>query len=257
MQYNIPQLLLDQKQRLEPDLKVIGDTWEDMLNVVGWVTSDGGIPSGGLIDIDWGKEILVWGETDGYRGLDNVSYLHEARKGLTLVISGGDYGREETLDNVGALDLFKELRRKLGEERTKERIIIESMSRNAGDQRRILGPLLISLAPTRIFIVLPKYHMPRFLMSIALPMYEKGFQPNIYQWPFGHWESPHALKGPLDNLDNPARTFTYEELLALPPTPSRFHGKLDCGEIDKIIQYAHPNERQCLTFRQARECLRI
>jgi hypothetical protein len=91
-------------------------------------------------------------------------------------------------------------------------------------------------------------------MTIGLPLYVNGCHTIIHPWAFHSWDTLHATKGPLDDL---LRTFTYAELFALPLTPSRYESKLDCGEIDKIIQYAHPDERQCLTFRQAREWLKI
>jgi hypothetical protein len=178
--------------------------------------------------------------------------LLATKPGLTLVISGGDYGREETLNNIGSLDLYQALmRRGWGHQTIKSRIIIESMSQHTGHQRMILGHLFSdSLKPEHIWVILPKYHMPRFIMTIGLNLYERGFKTNIHPQPFGEWQSAHAAKGP---LDNPARTFTYEELLTLPQAPSRFEGKLDCGEVDKIIMYAE--KHQCLTFRQAREWL--
>ena len=229
-----------------------------MVRVIDWITilSEFIIPP---TNDAWGKEIILWGETDGINGIDNVVRLLNARPESTLIVTGGDYGREEKLDNIGSLDLFNDLSRRLisngwSPREVNERVIIESMSRHTGDQRRIVGALLTAIAPQNIFVVLPKYHMPRFLMTVGLPLYQKNFRPNIYPWPFGEWGTHHKAKGPKDQS---AETFTYAELLALPPTPSRYEGKLDCGEVDKIIQYANPKEDQCLTFRQAREWLRI
>jgi len=118
----------------------------------------------------------------------------------------------------------------------------------------ILGPLLTCLDPDKVWIVIPINHITRFTMSVGLSMYESEFQPNIIPWPYGAWENPHTHKAP---LDIPARKFTLAELSALPPTPSIYDGAFYCGEIDKILQYAHPAEHQCLTFKQAREWLGI
>ena len=92
-------------------------------------------------------------------------------------------------------------------------------------------------------------------MTVGLFMYEKGFKTHILPLPYGKWTDVHSHKAP---KDNPDRKFTLEELFALPPTPNPYKdGIFYCGEIDKILQYAHPSEHQCLTFRQARDWLGI
>lgn len=256
----VPQLLLDQRHRLEPDLEKIGDTWEDMLRVVEWSTHPTG-PIPAIANTAWGKEIIIWGETpSGYTGGMAVHYLLLSRPHSTLIVSGGLYGNEKISGETGAFDLFAKLEKSLSvdgvaEQKIKERVIIDSLSLHTGHQRRILGSLLISLVPDIVWVVIPIYHMTRFLMSVGLPLYEKKFQPDIRPWPYGAWGQHHPLIGPPHDKD---LTFTHEEMFALPPTPDRKgKGKLNCGEIDKILMYAHPDERQCLTFRQAREWLRI
>lgn len=256
----IPQLLLDQRRRLEPDLEKIGDTWEDMLHVVSWTTGQGrsfSIPTNDA----WGKEVIIWGETSsGCSGGLNVHHLLLVRPHSTLIISGGLYGNENLSGEMGALDLFEKLKESLktaqvDEQRIKERVIIDSASMHTGHQRVILGSLLTSLAPDVVWIVMPIYHITRFLMSVGLPMYDKKFKPYICPLPYGTWDGRHHLIGP---PDNEFTNFTHEEMFALPPTPDRQRkGKLNCGELDKILMYANPKERQCLTFRQAREWLKI
>ena len=257
MDYNVPDLVLKQRHRLEPDLEKNGDTWKDLLHVIDWTTHSGvaSIHPSGSKEADWGQEIVFWGETDGLDGLKAVEHLLNTKPGLTLVISGGNYSQD--IDNIGALDMFTQLQKVLLEKgwdpkTIKQRVIIDSMSIHTGHQRRILGTLLTSLAPRHIWVVLPKYHIPRFLMTVGLPMHEKGFRPTIVPWAFGEWDKHHAKKGP---ADYPHQNFTYEELLALPPTTSRHKGKQDCGELDKVIRYAGQGE--ALTFRQAREWLKI
>lgn len=258
MPSNAEQLLLGQRGRLEPKLKAIGDTWKDLQRVLGWATHNSFANPQGP-HAYWGKEVILWGETDGYEGLKNVTELLSAKSGLTLVISGGDYGREAALDNVGSLDLLKRLLEtpECNHPKVTGNIVVDSMSRHTGHQRMILGSLLsAALRPEEMWVVVSKYLMPRFLMSIGLPLYVAGLHLNVYPRPFGDWETAHATKGPLDDF---SRTFTYAQLLMLPPTPSRFDGKDDCGEIDKIIEYANPDQlkRQSLTFREMRKWLKI
>lgn len=256
----IPQLLLDQRHRLEPDLEKIGDTWEDMLCVVQWATQFTVLAQSSM-NTAWGKEVILWGETSGgHDGLGLVEYLLLVKPHNTLIVSGGLYGNEELSREIGAFNLFTKLEESLlaagaDSQKIKERVIIDSMSLHTGHQRIILGSLLNALAPDVAWVVIPIYHITRFIMSVGLPLYEKSFQPNIRPLPYGAWEDHHPLIGPPSNK---RINFTHEEIFALPPTLDRKRkGKLNCGELDKILMYASPSERQCLTFRQAREWLRI
>lgn len=258
--YNVPQLLLDQRERLEPKLKELGDTWEDCLRVVAHLTRTDLNMTYRTTD-GWGKEIVLWGGTDGgYIGTNIVSALLLAKKpGIVLVISGGVYGKQNITNEVGAFALFERLKPLIArygwsEQEICENVIIDSMSQHTGHQRMILGSLLASLAPDCVWIVIPINHITRFIMSIGLSLYKNGFRPDIIPFHYGAWSDFHTHKGP---LDNPERKFKLEELFALPPTPSIYAGRFYRGEIDKIIQYAHPSEHQCLTFRQAREWLGI
>jgi hypothetical protein len=257
--HNVPKLLIEQKHRLEPDLEKIGDTWQDMLRVVSWTTQQSRFFSIPTNDA-WGKEVVIWGETlSGCSGGFDVHHLLLSRPHSTLIISGGLYGNENFSGEMGALDLFEKLKESLrtarvDDQKIKERVIIDSASIHTGHQRVILGSLLTSLAPDVVWVVMPVYHITRFLMSVGLPLYDKKFQPYICPLPYGAWNTRHPLIGPLHE----STTFTHEELFALPPTPDRNRkGKLNCGELDKILMYADPKERQCLTFRQARDWLRI
>lgn len=258
-EYNVPQLLLDQRERLEPKLKEIGDTWEDCLRVVSHTTAHN-LFAGTAGKAEWGKEIVLMGCTDGgYLGVKHAIDLLAKKDGLTLVISGGVYDKVGFTNEVGAFDLYDMLCLEIIRNRRHlngifKRVIIDSISQHTGHQRIILGPLLTSLAPDNVWVVIPTNHITRFIMTTGLLMYENGFRTNIIPWPYGSWNDAHTRKGP---LDNPDRKFKLEELFALPPTPSVYEGRFYCGEIDKIIQYAHPSERQCLTFRQAREWLGI
>jgi len=259
---NVPRLFLEQRERLEPKLIELGDTWDDCLKVVYHATTLNvdNAPSGSGKS-EWGKEIIVWGETDaGYLGTQTVVDLLAKKDNLTLVISGGVYGKKNFTNEVGSLELYARLYSELVMKQGYTsaifaRTIIESMSQHTGHQRIILGPLLSSLAPEKIWVVIPINHITRFVMTVGLSMHENGSQPNIIPWPYGSWTDTHTHKAP---IDNPDRKFKLQELFALPPTPSPYHeGIFYCGEIDKIIQYANPSEHQCLTFRQAREWLGI
>lgn len=262
----VPQLLLDQRGRLEPELIKIGDTWDDLIQVVGETAGKRVVvPTESGPSSRPENNIIIWGEYDAYRGLDKVITLLGVHGGkCTLIISGGNY-RPKTHGETGALDLWRALKDELqmsgwtgkDVENLKSNLIIDSFSKHTGHQRQILGGIILGFKPQRVIVVQPRCHITRFMMSLARNIWKEDRQPFqihgcpvIQPLPHGEWDTPHTGRAP---IEDPTRRFTYAELLALPPTRSRDSETFICGEIDKIIQYA--GEGQCLTFRQARQWL--
>lgn len=268
---SVPQLLLDQRTRLEPNLAKIGDTWEDMVEIVEWTTNKRIFlpPTRALGAVaNPEKNIVIWGECDSYRGLEElVTLLELYKEECILIISGGNYKRQ-THGEAGALELWLALEsrlqtsgwRKEDIDGLRSTLIIDSFSHHTGHQRRLIASIVREFEPEVTIPVLPRCHITRFMMSLGRNIWKESKGPRAYGYPVvlplphGQWGTYHTGRGP---IDNPTRTFTYAELLALPPMQGRNPETLICGEIDKIIQYASPNERQCLTFRQAREWLKI
>ena len=133
-------------------------------------------------------------------------------------------------------------------EQRKRNVIIDSCSLHTGDQRDFLSKIFGQpIRSESTFVVLPTYHMPRFLLTLGcgLKSNNGSLWPNFHPWGFGSPETLHAHKGPRPYN----RTFKYEELFAASPTSSREEGKEDCGEIDKILHYQ--KDGQALSFKDA------
>ncbi|MEX2008229.1 MAG: ElyC/SanA/YdcF family protein [Candidatus Spechtbacterales bacterium] len=251
------ELLEKQRARLEL-LLVKNDTWEDLLTYLSWALT----PAPAIQTKD-ARHAVVWGENDGTLGLEDAIALMRANPAATLILSGGVYGREQTTSDMGALDMYATYRERMLKEGTdetaiKERVIIESSSLHTGHQRELISPLLAALKSERISFIEPFYHMPRFALSLGEGFNDHGYRPAVLPVPFGEATTPHPMKGP---LNAPAeQTFTYEELLCLPPTPSRATDTVkseDCGELDKILAYQATNPAQCLSFKEALAWFRI
>ena len=253
------QLFQEQRERIVPRL-ASNDTWEDVEAVIDWAMTYRPLDTP-ILSLAGRPHVIIWGETDGFGGLPEVCKRMQEAPESTLIISGGVYGREETTGEIGAIDLYRryhEEMEKLGwsNEDIKRRVIIDSWSLHTGDQRIVLSAILSELGAPRVSIVLPLYHMPRFILTINEGLKRLGVQLEIYPSPFGTRTTPHIAKRHI----NKSETFTYEELFALPPTRSRGADEVksfDCGEIDKILEYQQLRNKQCLTFREALDLFKI
>lgn len=236
------------------------DTWEHVEAVIAWaMTSAPKIPTRHLNP----NHVIIWGETDAFHGFEKTADLLTQNPLSTLIVTGGVYGRETTIKEFGAIDLFQyffqEMRKRDWEEKDlKARVILDSWSLHTGHQRSVLSALLKTLDAQSVSVVLPLYHMPRFLLTLGQGLLDEGIGPKILPCSFGELNTHHIAKGPLN--EEGTRMFSYEELFALPPTPSRGADdtkSMDCGEIDKILHYQQASDKQCLTFREAHELFKI
>ena len=75
--------------------------------------------------------------------------------------------------------------------------------------------------------------MTRFLLVLAKNLKRLEIKPNIIPQPYGDWYTHHPRKGPIDDYNI---TYSYQELFALPPSQSRSDGKLECGEVEKMVE---------------------
>jgi hypothetical protein len=248
-------MLQAQRERLESQL-FGDDTWDDLERYVDWATSVHEQP----VDLEPAKHLIFWGETDGVGGMAQIIELRTRYPGSRLLISGGVYGREETVADYPALRMLEELRsaqlrQGFTEEQIESGVVIDSIARHTGHQRMFLSALLDSeFGFSTLSVVIPWYHMPRFLASVGRGMKDKNVRPVVVPQPFGSAETHHERKAPKDGLAE--QTFTYEELLCLPLTPSRGADEVkafDCGELDKFIGYQQPGDLQALRFREAIE----
>ncbi len=197
-----------------------------------------------------GHQAIVRGETDGTMGMEDVKQLLNWNSNATLILSGGVYGRENSVGDVGAIDMFKHIEHDLSlygysPEKIKSRVIIDSFSEHTIDQARILAGILRAIKCRDFFVVVPLYHMPRFLLTLGAGLERLGIKPNIIPRPYGRWSTRHPRKGPTSELD---KTYTYQELFASPAVPSRSNGKLDCGEVDKTIEFVKAGE--AMTYKE-------
>lgn len=243
----ITPFIVEHRKRLEPGLESINDTWQNLVEVLEWITAPRELPA--KKDKEW-SQVIIWGETDGLLGLENVKKLLSLYKNATVIFSGGVYGREGAIGDVGAIDLYKRLEQELlglgwSPEEVKRRILIESLSLHTGHQSLILSNILKALNSEDVFLVEPLYHMPRFLLMLGYAMKKIGSKPNIVPQAYGSWQSVHPAKA---SSENPELKFKYEELFAYPPKPGLVEGKFDCGEADKIIQQV--KNKNCLTFQE-------
>lgn len=243
----ITPFIVENSKRLEPELKVVNDTWQNLVEVLEWLTAPRVLPD--KKDKEW-SQVIIWGETDGLLGLKNVKKLLSLYKNATVIFSGGVYGREGIINDIGAIDLYKSLESELlamgwNNDEIKRRVLIESLSLHTGHQSLILSHILKALASEDIFLVEPLYHMPRFLLTLGYGMKKCGLKSNLIPTAYGNWDSVHPSKAP---GRNPSQKFKYEELFASPPVESLFEGKFDCGEVDKIIQQV--KSKNCLTFQE-------
>ena len=228
-------LIENQKPRIERKLKSINDTWSDMLCMLDWIQFEHQLP----LPIDTlGRQSIIRGETDGTMGMERVKQLLNWNSNATLILSGGVYGREKTIGDIGAIDLYKHIEYDLSlygynDEEIKSRVIIDSFSRHTIDQGKVLAGILNAINCREIFIVIPLYHMPRFLLVLSKQLQTLDCKPNIIPQPYGEWNTNHPRKGP---IEKPDINYTYEELFGLPPVESRFDGKQSCGEVEKIAE---------------------
>lgn len=239
--------IVENQKRLEPDLHSIGDEWQNLIDVLEWITQTKQLPP--QKDRQW-SQAIIWGETDGLLGLENVKALLSKYPQAAVLFSGGVYGREGIIHDIGAIDLYKSLESELlslgwNKDEIKRRTLIESLSLHTGHQSLILSHILKALGCVDVFLVEPLYHMPRFILMFGYQLKKLGLKPNLIPTPYGAWDSVHPAKAP---ASNPSQKFKYEELFASPPTESLFEGKFDCGEADKIIQQVR-NEN-CMTCRE-------
>ncbi|MBI2552431.1 hypothetical protein HYW17_03995 [Candidatus Uhrbacteria bacterium] len=245
----ITPLIAENRKRLEPELASINDTWSDLVDLLEWIMAKKTFPP--KKERDW-SQVIIWGETDGLLGLENVKESLLRYNNATLLISGGVYGREGVINDVGAVDLYKGLEKELlamgwKADDIKRRVLIDSLSLHTGHQGLILSHVLKALSPEDVFVVEPLYHLPRFLLMLGYAMQELKLRPNLIPMAYGEWESLHPAKA---SKENPERKFKYEELFAFPPTRSLFEDKFDCGEVDKIIQRVKAQNKNCLSFKE-------
>jgi hypothetical protein len=231
----ISNLISKEKKRLSRKLHSINDSWDSMIEIIQWIQSNGKLPQP-LETL--GSQCIIRGETDGTMGMEKVKQLLNWNSNATLILSGGVYGREKTIGDIGAIDLYKHIEYDLSLygysiEDIKSRVIIDSHSRHTIDQAKILAGIIKAVQSKDIILVLPLYHMLRFLLILSKEMQLIGIKPRIFPKPYGEWYTKHPRKGPIDNIDV---NYSYDELFALPPTISRFKGKDECGEVDKIIE---------------------
>jgi len=242
----LPPLIFKHKKRLESKLSSVNDNWDSLVKLLEWTTKPRSLYA------QQNKErnqLIVWGETDRWNGLKYVRQFLIKNPQAVLIISGGVYGREKSIGDIGSINLFKKLEKDLltrhyREEDIKSNVIIDSLSRHTGDQGKIIASLFKPLSPKEVFIVIPLYHMPRFLLSIGFNLKKQKIKPNIIPVAYGTWDSCHPQKRPLKRK----KTYTYEELFVRPPSSSIFQDKFDCGEIDKIVQQVR--NKNCLTFKE-------
>ena len=232
---NIRKLLNPHKSRIKPMLNSVEDSFDSMLNVLEWIEESSGLP---LPNKKLGYQSIVRGETDGTMGMEIVKQLLNWNPDATLILSGGVYGREKSIGDIGAIDLYKHIELDLSlygykSEDIKKRTIIDSHSRHTIDQGRMIAGILKAIDCKDVIFILPKYHMPRFLLVISSVLQQLSFKPNIIPKPYGDWITLHPRKGLVDDKEH---RYNYLQLFSSPPTPSRFNGKLDCGEIDKIVE---------------------
>ncbi|OGL65166.1 hypothetical protein A3B21_00305 [Candidatus Uhrbacteria bacterium RIFCSPLOWO2_01_FULL_47_24] len=252
----ITPLIAENEKRLEPGLESINDTWKDLVDLVEWIMKEKPFPP--KQDRQW-SQVIIWGETDGLLGLENVKKLLSRYDNATLLISGGVYGREGVIDDIGAIDLYKGLEQELlsmgwKDDDIKRRVLIDSLSLHTGHQGLILSHVLKALSPEEVFVVEPLYHLPRFLLMLGYAMKELGLRANLIPVAYGNWGSLHPAKA---SKENPERKFKYEELFAFPPMRSLFEDKFDCGEVDKIIQRVKAPNKNCLSFKEFANWLNI
>lgn len=241
--------ITEQKQRLAATLAAIGDTWDGMVTFLYWMQTAHPLPEP---KSDTWKQVIIRGETDGTVGMEMIKELLTWNQHATLILSGGVYGREKSIGDIGAIDMFKHLEHDLlllgyHPDNIKSRVLIDSLSRHTVDQGKILSGLLSSLEAEDVFVVLPLYHLPRFILTVAASLKHIGCQPNLIPLPSGRWQTHHPRKGPHLSQSNEGKTFRYDQLFAQPPVPSLFAGKYDCGEVDKIVRQAQAG--QTLSFR--------
>ena len=228
-------ITIKEKLRLVELLDSVNETLDDLMVLIKWIQFKKQLPS---IKSEPGKQTIIRGETDGTMGMENVKQLLNWNAKATLILSGGVYGREKSIGDIGAIDLYKHIEYDLtlygyNQEEIKKRTIIDSFSLHTIDQGKVLAGILNAIDCEDVFIVIPLYHMPRFLLVLAKELSCLNFKPNIIPIPYGDWSTSHPRKGPLDGSTT---KYSYYQLFVYPPTPSRSKGKLDCGEVDKIIE---------------------
>ena len=235
----------DDVDRINNLLSTIGDDLDSVYNFFSWVKSSQSLPkpSGNP-----GSQTITRGETDGTMGMEIVKQLLNWNQKSTLILSGGVYGREKSIGDIGAIDLYKHVEYDLSlyglsSNEIKQRTIIDSFSMHTIDQGRVLSGILRAIGCKDMIIVMPLYHFPRFTLILAHDLKKLNIKPNIICMPFGDWDYPHPRKG--YNGDE-AHRFSYYDLFTMPPIDSKFKGKADCGEIDKIV--ASVNNNNSLSF---------
>lgn len=237
-----------QEERLISVLAGIGDSWDVAKKVLHWIQSRHVLPQ--PKPDNW-RQVIIRGETDGTMGMDTVKELLAWNHQATLILSGGVYGREKSIGDIGAIDLYRQLEHDLTllgypAEEIKSHVFIDSFSQHTIDQGIILSGLLKSLHVEDVFVVMPLYHMPRFLLTIAANLKQQAYRPNIVPLAYGDWHTRHPRKTPLKASATKPTPYSYADLFALPLTPSSVAGKFDCGEVDKIATAV--SNKKALTF---------
>lgn len=240
-------LIKREKPRINKLLLEIGNNWDDLMSFFNIITSSSNIPES---NSKLGSQVILRGETDGTMGMENVKMLLNWNPNATLLLSGGVYGREKSIGDIGAIDLYKHIEYDLSLygysiEAIKSRTIIDSFSRHTIDQGKILSGILSAINCNDLFIIMPLYHIPRFILVLSHYLNILNVKPNMIAMPYGDWTTRHPRKGPVDNIEN---NFLYEDLFVLPPVSSRFSGKNDCGEMEKIRDTVKNNNS--MTFKQ-------
>lgn len=256
-------------QEIAEGLGGFGQKTDDFVSFCSWAMSPHGFDPDSKKP---GEHLLWWGETDGFRGRKIVAdmlWRAMTRDGVTqihILISGGNIGDEESHDNLPAHRMLEALRLRLDADnpmskplnvlQTDGRVSIDALSRHTGHQVRHLRAWCETFGVKRLGIVLPLYHMPRWLLTFAEAWrgsdgtLKKPDGLTIYPMPYGRLETTHRTKGPVTNLE---QRFTYRELLFTPAAKMpKFNfsagsgGRDDTSEFEKILDtWRNPSKYFC------------